>query len=117
MNPHEEISRILREQTDRIDRLENAEYREAVPNPLVDAGVEMTESTVSASTAAKSAGSMQWGDSWGISEWNPPDYVSSIIPAEDAYIVFPGAHEHADGQLSVGGRLSVAGRLSVGNEE
>lgn len=67
-NPNEDVARIIREHTDRIDRLEDERYQEGVPNPSRE--VEETATTdEQVSVESQPAGNMQWGDSWGINEY------------------------------------------------
>lgn len=68
----EKIARIHETLGDRISRLEDEQFEEGVPNPLLDA-TDVSRSTEQTAVASESAGSMQWGDLWGASEWNPSE--------------------------------------------
>lgn len=73
----EEFARILSNTTDRLTRIENAEYEEAVPNPIAtpEEGKILSESYDSAEVSSQAAGSGSWGDPWSLSEWTSPDYL------------------------------------------
>lgn len=91
---YEEFARLLREQTDRIDRLENAEYREAVPNPIVEPaeGTVTTETEDTVSVESSHVGSFQWSESWSTNTWSGiPFYTEGFESGLTDWTVASGA--------------------------
>lgn len=68
-DPAEEVARILAKHANRITRLENSQFSEAVPTPIVETVDRSGNDTDTVNVTVKDAGAMNWGDSWGLSEW------------------------------------------------
>jgi hypothetical protein len=61
--------RMLKKYGDRLDRIEGAMGKEAVPNPLVEPSDEVSSVSDTTTVTPTAPGGFQWNEGWTINEW------------------------------------------------
>jgi hypothetical protein len=116
-NPEGEVARIIREHTDRIDRLEDERFSEGVPNPAINVE-ENARTTEAVAAEAQPPGGFSWGGRWGIGGWSSKDqpvFEDGFENGLGAWSIDPDASFSTNTDRAFAGSTSGYATNSAGN--